>query len=107
MTSAHTFTLRTDADTRSKARQVRTWTIDADCFEAARDSAVDQHLAICGWNTAIGTTVVDVDGNGAPADCEHYTRHIAHDFDVLGGRVCVDHCSHLAHDYNPARRALV
>jgi hypothetical protein len=48
-----TWKVTTEADTSSKARRVRNWTIKAATLEDASYEARMRHLAIVGWNAAI------------------------------------------------------
>lgn len=52
-----TYTIHSDADTRSKTRASRTWVIEADSIDDACYEARQRHLAIVGWNASIWTTV--------------------------------------------------
>lgn len=68
-----TYTITTEADTRSKTRRTRTWTITSAELptlrernelderysdrEVARYEAMERHLRIVGWNSSIGATV--------------------------------------------------
>jgi hypothetical protein len=48
-----TYTINTKADTRSNARRLRTWTLEATSQEDAIDQARELHLKVVGWNSAI------------------------------------------------------
>lgn len=48
-----TFTVTTEAATRSKSRQRRTWTIEAASLDDAIYEARLQHLAVVGWNASV------------------------------------------------------
>lgn len=71
-----TYQITTEADSRSKTRRTRTWTItsaelpairerdelDARCSdrEVARYEAMERHLRIVGWNSSIAATVEEI-----------------------------------------------
>ena len=54
-----TYRIHTEADTRSRSRMSRDWTIKAESENEARDEAKDRHQAVCGWNCGVWTSDVE------------------------------------------------
>lgn len=54
-----TFAVTTEADTRSKSRQTRTWTIEADTEDDAVYEARMRHYAVAGWNCSVWVAWVE------------------------------------------------
>lgn len=89
-----TFQIKTWSDTRSNRRD-RTYTVQAETAAEALDeatwlasSAIRQWVTIC-------AEIIDVDGHGAPQDCEHDHERL-HGGWVLradGGRDCRERCA--------------
>lgn len=52
-----TYEITTNADTRSKTRRTRTWTIEATDPDEACYQARQNHLRIVGWNASIFCSV--------------------------------------------------
>jgi len=51
-----TYRISTEADSRSKSRQSRTWTITAENLDDARYEARHNHVRIVGWNASVWIT---------------------------------------------------
>jgi len=47
------YEIHTEADSRSKARRSRDWTIQAGSEDDARYEARMRHIAVVGWNSSI------------------------------------------------------
>jgi hypothetical protein len=62
----HIFEIRTGADTRSKSKVTRTWTIEAADVVAAKNQAIDNHLTVLDgmrwYDRSVFCTVLTVDG---------------------------------------------
>lgn len=69
--TTHRFTFKTMSETRSNRRD-RTYTIEAADYRIAHDMAIDMAENATGaYMRTHWATLVDVDGNGLPADCPH------------------------------------
>lgn len=71
MMTTHRFTFKTTAETRSNRRD-RTYTVESSDYRIAHDMAIDMaENDTRAYHRAHWATLVDVDGNGLPADCPH------------------------------------
>lgn len=94
MTTTHIFQIETWTDTRSNRRD-RTYTVAAPDAAEALMRAKYRAFTDTRSNGTIVATIVDVDGNGAPQDCEHADARL-HSGWVLradGGRNCRARCA--------------